>query len=273
MPIVPSDEDLAAALTDLRGSNPSLGASKLHTKLLEAHTNWSVSEKRVKKSLAANNLVIQSPSSNSVSSNASDDALPIPKYRVIQNFNVSQYSPKIKVVDFKPPKGKGLVATAPISQGEELWTESPFVVAPDLDMYDLQVSSRACMHCMTPLSGNALQASIPCQYSKNSFTSGCTARFCNRLCLLRAQNLHPLLCHSANPGSVTLLAFARQRHWTALYAVIQCIARILLSNEQGRQQEVEEGLNFLSALPQISMEDRWKINGYAFDFLSYSLVT
>ena len=46
-----------------------------------------------------------------------------------------------------------------------------------------------------------------------------------------------------------------------------------VAQEQGRQQEVEEGLNFLSALPQISMEDRWKINWYAFDFLSYSLVT
>lgn len=266
MPITPSDEDLAAALTDLRGGNPTLGASKLHAKLLDVHPDWSVSEKRVKKSLAVNNLVILPPPPKSSSGDVAgslkkEDGLPTPSYTTVQSFNVSQYAQKIKVVDFGHPRGKGLVATAPIAQGEELWSEVPFVHAPDWEVYDLQAASRACMYCMTQLSGNALQASIPCQYSKNVFTTGCSARFCNRLCLLRAQKLHPLLCQSANPGCTLLLAFARQRHWTAYYAVVQCIARILLAEDQGRHQEAEDGFNFLVALSRITMEDRWKING------------
>ena len=47
--VVPSEEDLKAALKALKTDNPTLGISKLQALLLESYKDWTVSEKRVRK--------------------------------------------------------------------------------------------------------------------------------------------------------------------------------------------------------------------------------
>ena len=99
MPVSPPDDSLRAALLDLRANNPSLGISKLHTKLLAEHPDWTVSEKRVKKFLPRSSP--PGPQSR-------------PTSRVINNLNVTRWTNKVKVVDYGNPKGKGLEAIAEI---------------------------------------------------------------------------------------------------------------------------------------------------------------
>ena len=38
---------------------------------------------------------------------------------------------KAKVHQFGPKKGKGLVAAQVVEEGEEIWKEDPFVIAPE----------------------------------------------------------------------------------------------------------------------------------------------
>lgn len=141
MTVSPPDEALRVVLLELRAQNPSLGISKLQTKLLTQHPEWAVSEKRVKKIIAQNERPVP----------------PLrPTSRIIENLNVSRWTNKVKVVDYGSTKGKGLVATAEIKvgvgvssrffrvpgqqqliicgvvlqEGEDVWKEDPFVISP-----------------------------------------------------------------------------------------------------------------------------------------------
>lgn len=42
-----------------------------------------------------------------------------------------EVSAKVKVEYFGSEKGKGLVATETIDEGEEIWKEEPFIIAPE----------------------------------------------------------------------------------------------------------------------------------------------
>lgn len=118
------------------------------------------------------------------------------------------------------------------------------------EIYDLQVASKACGFCTTPLNlTSPLLISCP--------NSPCSLRFCNRLCSARSSKTHPLLCPSSNPASVPLLKFARDAQWMALAALIHVTSRIMLVN-----QHDEEALRFdwdvVQGLAVLGMEDRLK---------------
>lgn len=136
MAISPPDDVLRAAFRDIRSKNPTLGTNKLHALLLSQYEGWVVSEKRAKKILASENLVLSphpvSSKSNETAgtSKQSNEALH-PRSRIIDNLDVTRWSKKVKVVDFGSPKGKGLVATEDIEEGEDIWKEDPFAIAPE----------------------------------------------------------------------------------------------------------------------------------------------
>ena len=135
------------------------------------------------------------------------------------------------------------------------------------DIYDLQIASRACAHCTTPLTERILSSSSLVQRCPTS-SSACPARFCNRLCLKRSEKTHPLLCPAQNPASVPLLAFARKQTWMALHALARCTARLLVARrQQGRQRAgsgggESEGMGddwrVYCALADLGMEERAK---------------
>ena len=141
------------------------------------------------------------------------------------------------------------------------------------EIYDLQLTSRACAHCTTPLTNHNLSSSsliLQCPTTSGTTSSACPARFCNRLCLKRSEKTHPLLCPAQNPASVPLLAFARKHAWMALHALAQCTARLLLAQQQkpgrqratgsggGEMEGMREDWSVYCALADLGMEERVK---------------
>lgn len=123
--VSPPEEDLKDALKTLRTENPTLGISKIHAALLAAHPEWAVSEKRTRKVLQSEGLVISS-------GNTSDSAgFKFPASKVIEGLDVGKWTNKVEVRMFDRKKGKGLVAKERIGEGETIWKEDPFVLAPE----------------------------------------------------------------------------------------------------------------------------------------------
>lgn len=145
IPVVPTDSDLAAALVDLRAKNPSLGTSKLHTALLASRPEWTVSEKRTKKILQSEGLILVSGSSQTRDTSKADP--PLPSSRVVEGLDVTQWTPKVEVKYFGKGKGKGLVAKERITSGETVWKEDPFILAPEwYDHCQCIVRRKFCFH-------------------------------------------------------------------------------------------------------------------------------
>ncbi|KAI0944631.1 hypothetical protein AcW1_002297 [Taiwanofungus camphoratus] len=250
--ITPSELVLKEVLISLRAANPGLGIAKLHALVLSAHPTWIVSEKRTRRVLQSEGLVLTpaAKKTEQVNDQPSDNIYPSSK--LVEGLDVSKWTPKVEVKYFGKFKGKGLVAREKISEGETIWKEDPFILAPEWDIYDLQVSSLACMYCSTPLRGT-LVASCPA----SSSASPCPARFCSRLCLSRSARTHPLLCPSQNPASAPLVSFARKTQWMALYALVQLTARILLTFQED-ESALQEDWSFVRSLAALGMEDRAK---------------
>lgn len=127
MPVTPQEDELKAAIVELKASNPSSGISKIHALVLATYPDWAVSEKRTRKILQAEGLIVASSPAGDVQ----DAHIVYPSSRVIPELNVSKWTPKVKVKYFDRKKGKGLVAAEEISEGETIWKEDPFVIAPE----------------------------------------------------------------------------------------------------------------------------------------------
>ncbi|KAI0697799.1 hypothetical protein BC835DRAFT_737993 [Cytidiella melzeri] len=251
----PTDEELKSALLELRAKNATLGIPKLHALLLAGHSHWSVSEKRTRKIIQAEGLILGPHKQHPITLDSSSDTF-IPASRVIEGLDMTRWTKKIEVKYFNRQKGKGLVATEKITQGDAVWKENPFILAPEWEVYDLQVMSAACGYCSTPLQ-NLSNPALVLHCDAASQSPPCNMRFCNRLCLSRSKKTHPLLCSAQNPASVPLLRFAQVNQWQALHALSQCTARLLLS-EQRDEKEFLEDWNIVAALAQLGMEERAK---------------
>ncbi|EPS98900.1 hypothetical protein FOMPIDRAFT_1024458 [Fomitopsis schrenkii] len=253
----PTENDLRSALHVLRKAFPSLGAAKLHAQLLTQHPDWTVSEKRTRKILQQEGLVLSSVSAQTHGPaqpglNSADDN--IPRSQLVEGLDIRKWTTKVEVRLFGRKKGKGLVASENIAEGEVVWKEEPFSLAPEWDIYDLQVKGLACAFCSTPLNTTS---SLVLSCASSSSLAACTARFCNRLCLSRSARAHPLLCPDSNPASVGLIKFARHGEWMALHALAQCTSRILLAYQRDETQGAEDW-RFLRAMAQLGMEQRAK---------------
>lgn len=73
--IIPSQDELLEAIQKIKISNPEYGIKKVTQQLGQDQTNWTVSEKRVKKLLQANGLTnTQQPVKSGV---ADDPSIPV----------------------------------------------------------------------------------------------------------------------------------------------------------------------------------------------------
>lgn len=54
-----------------------------------------------------------------------------PSSKINDTLNVAHFSKKIEVRFFDKAKGKGLVAKEDIVEGEIVWKEDPFIIAPE----------------------------------------------------------------------------------------------------------------------------------------------
>ncbi|KAF9269757.1 SET domain-containing protein [Marasmius fiardii PR-910] len=257
--VTPTDTELKEALKSLKSSNPTLGISKIHGLLLQTRHDWLVSEKRTRKFLQNEGLVLSAdPNGNSFQDKGK---APYPSSRIIPNLDVGKWSTKVEVKYFNKRKGKGLVAKEKLVEGETVWKEDPFIIAPEWEIYDLQVQSSACSQCTTPFSSTvstSLVTSCPSTSSFASSSSGdCPARFCNRLCQARSAKHHALLCPTQNPASIPLMKWTREIQWLALHALAQLTSRLMLAN-QVDPKLAEEDWRIYSSLAQLSLADRVK---------------
>ena len=126
----PSEDNLRVTLHNLRVQNPTLGIAKLHALLLSDNPEWLVSEKRTRKILQNEGLVLTSNDAKTGLKMGSDQTLH-PISRIIEGLDVSRWTTKVRVEYFNRHKGKGLVATERITEGEVLWKEDPFILAPE----------------------------------------------------------------------------------------------------------------------------------------------
>ncbi|THH33374.1 hypothetical protein EUX98_g864 [Antrodiella citrinella] len=122
--VSPAEDALKEALKALRTEHPTLGINKLHASLLAAHPEWSVSEKRTRKVLQTEGLVISAGPSEPT-------GFKYPSSKVMEGLDVGKWTNKVEVRVFDRKKGKGLVAKEKIAEGETIWKEDPFILAPE----------------------------------------------------------------------------------------------------------------------------------------------
>ena len=121
--VVPSEGELSKIVTSLREAHPELGVVKLLAQLKVEHPTLSVSEKRLRKTLAPSTSAAASTSYEKVSKDATADL--VADTGLDASLDVSEL--KIKVRMFKGGRGKGLVAREKILQGEVIWSENPWI--------------------------------------------------------------------------------------------------------------------------------------------------
>ncbi|THH13315.1 hypothetical protein EW146_g6893 [Bondarzewia mesenterica] len=238
--VSPSEEELKPALFDLRNENPTLGIPKLHALLLSRHPSWTVSEKRTRKILQAAGLVLGPPPEKHA-----ENSQIFPSSKLVKKLDVSRWTPKVEVKYFGKKKGKGLIAKEVISQGEMVWKEDPFVVAPE------------CLEYSTLIQGDI-------RPSKRPLAPALTARHPSPSLHL-SLNVHRSPVHLphrappvSNPASIPLLSFARRASWMALHALARCTARLLLATQDTDASTLEEDWGVVSALAELGMEERAK---------------
>ncbi|KXN83197.1 putative lysine methyltransferase SET5 [Leucoagaricus sp. SymC.cos] len=255
MPASPTEDELTPAIIELKKENPELGIAKVHALLTNKFPEWIVSEKRTRKILQNQGLIVSA-------TGQAPNVQVYPSSRVVSGLNLAKWTPKVDVKWFDKRKGKGLVATQEIKEGEVIWKEDPFIVAPEWDIFDLQTRSLACMFCTTPLGDSPLITTC----LASNITSPCTARFCSRLCLTRSAQVHPLLCPARNPASIPLIKFARETRWMALHALTHCTGRLLLAY-QSDEKTFNDDWEISCALAELGMEERHK---YSFNLSGQS---
>ncbi|PPQ95821.1 hypothetical protein CVT26_015930 [Gymnopilus dilepis] len=251
MPFSPPEEELTQAVIDLKSKNPQLGISKVHALLLQSHPDWIVSEKRTRKVLQHQGLIV----SPALATSSIPEPAVYPSSKIIYSLDIHQWSPKIAVKYFNKKKGKGLIAVSDIEEGESIWREDPFIIAPEWEIFDMQQSSTACSYCTTPLQPDS-PLTNPCAASSSS--SFCPARYCNRLCTARSGKAHPLLCPAQNPASVPLIKYAKDVQWMALHALAHCTSRLLQANQLRDSSTLKSDWEIYKGLAELGLEDRYK---------------
>ncbi|KAK0465228.1 SET domain-containing protein [Desarmillaria tabescens] len=237
--IVPDDETIWSAISTIHSGSPGLGTAKLHTAIIDAHPEWKgvVGEKRVRRVIANSRKdeetegPIKDDSASTTKPKTKKKKKAKAKASPGETYPSSSLLPDsaltlpstVAVRYFDKQKGKGLVALSHIEQGETLWKEDPWIIAPEWDIFDLQQRAVACAHCTTPFPQSSALV-VSCQH--------CSARYCTRLCLSRSASTHPLLCPGQNTASVPLLKQVRSLAWMALHALSRVTARVLLGGEQ-----------------------------------------
>ncbi|KAF5376059.1 hypothetical protein D9615_007697 [Tricholomella constricta] len=245
----PSEDELKSALVALKTRYPTFGIAKTHALLLMTYPDWTVSEKRTRKALQSEGLILDTPSPQ-----AAD--IVYPSSRLIPDLDIPRWTTKVQVKIFDKRKGKGLVATQDIAEGETIWKEDPFILAPEWGLYDLQASSAACGFCSTPLDRSS-PLTLPCPASSSSSQPHCPYRFCNRLCLSRSAKHHPLLCPSQNPGCAPLLKMIKETQWMAFHALAQCTSRVLLAGQRSPEEE-DRDWKTMTGFAELGLEERFK---------------
>lgn len=130
----PTDNELHAAVREVRDANPELGVLKLWAAVKEGK-GWAVSEKRFRKALAevggtlsgagATAAPTKKKGKGSKSRRVGDHLEP--ETHLDTTLDVASTAPKVEVSMFGGARGKGLIAKSELLEGEMIWREEPFI--------------------------------------------------------------------------------------------------------------------------------------------------
>jgi hypothetical protein len=136
-PISPPEDDLKSTIISLKKAHPALGVTKLHALLLSENPTWTVSEKRLRRILNAEGLILQQQQKRDrdivvPGPSASSTTAPLyPSSTLVEGLDVTKWTAAVEVKYFGRQRGKGLIAKEPISEGQVVWKEDPFIIAPE----------------------------------------------------------------------------------------------------------------------------------------------
>jgi hypothetical protein len=127
-PISPPEEALKSTVLSLRTQHPTLGVTKLHALLLSEHPEWTVSEKRLRRMMTAEGLTLQRKATPAA---PEPGAHIYPSSTLIEGLDPAKWTAAVSIKYFDKQRGKGLIAKEAISEGQVIWKEDPFIIAPE----------------------------------------------------------------------------------------------------------------------------------------------
>ncbi|KAI5956307.1 SET5 [Candida jiufengensis] len=247
-PRVPHERQVIDTIIEIWKQDPNtenLGVSKLHSIVKQKHSNWSLSEKRVRQLLKKFGL-----STNQEQFTYAKDI----KSELTPDINLP---PKIQVV-MTSKRGKCLYAKKPITKGELIWEEKPLFFIPPLANVKLISHGSACSYC-----GKLLQQTEMKTVLKGLDCNVCSEIWCSKECKQQDGDLHSILKHNVynpttkkskfiNPDSfITLQDYCLEESWNALYAITLIYAQILLDKSGTKQKQ-------FNAMAKVSQDIRYK---------------
>lgn len=200
---VPHDRQIVQAVVDIWRKDKAtekLGAAKLTGLVKMTHSDWQLSEKRLKSVLKAANLPLN-PVKYTYAGEITSTATPGLQMPEKVNLNVAK------------GRGKGLYAKKPILKGEELWHEQAFLLVPPLEHVEIMRKSLGCAFCSRPFQSPKL---VEC--------GACMAKWCDNDCK-KKDVTHVAMWHDSRHGKVTRVEWRRfedfcvENGWMALYAL------------------------------------------------------
>lgn len=206
-------------------STESLGISKLHAILKKKHSNWNVSEKRVKMLLKKYGLLLADTEQYTYAKEITSQ--PTPHVTLPNKVNL--------IMTVK--RGKGLYAKCDIKNGELLWEELPLFLIPPLAHTELIGSGKACTYC-GKLANDSSRSKSGISVLRGLDCNSCQETWCSLQCKKLNQLLHSSLKHPLHGGPLSrkidpnafadLTEYCIKEQWSGLYAITLIYADCLL---------------------------------------------
>lgn len=224
MSIVPNDREVVQAVVDIWRKDKAtekLGAAKLTGLVKLMHSDWQLSEKRVKTVLKAANLGLNTDKYYYAGS-------------ITSHVTPGLVLPEKVTLNTAKARGKGLYAKKDIKAGEELWSEQAFLLVPPLEHVGIMRKGMGCAFCSRPFQSHF---GVDC--------GACLAKWCDNSCK-KKDVTHVAMWHESRHGQVTRVEwqkfenFCVSNGWMALYALGLLWLRILRDpkkNEVKQQME------------------------------------
>lgn len=255
-PIVPHERQIVDDVIAIWKSDPStesLGIGKLHAIVKERHSNWSVSEKRVKTLLKNFGLL-----ANNANQQQFTYAADI-KSEITPDISLP---PKVDIV-MTTKRGKGLYSKADIKKGDLIWEESQLFFVPPLANAELIKLGKACCFC-GKLSNQSVRGVSKSTVLRGLDCNVCPELWCSQTCK-KLDTIHGLLKHNMysstskakSKKSVNSEAFFElqnyciKEQWNALYAITLIYANIVNDKDDVKGKQ-------FNAMARVSQAIRYK---------------
>lgn len=236
MSTVPNDREIVQAVVDIWRKDKAtekLGAAKLTGLVKLTHSDWQLSEKRVKTVLKAANLGLNQEKFCYAGS-------------IMSHATPGLDMPEKVTLNIAKNRGKGLYAKKDIKKDEELWNEQAFLLVPPLEHVGIMRKGMGCAFCSRPFQSHN---GVECP--------SCAAKWCDNQCK-KKDVTHVAMWHESRHGKVTRVEwrafedFCVENGWMALYALGLLWLRVI------RDPKKDEVQKQMMAFARVGQDERHK---------------